>query len=314
MDLFVEKREYIRIMKKQYTVEEDGFRAIWFEGKEYRDKVIIYMGGAKCNEQVSVDSSRYLRDEGYSVLCLGFYLWDGLPKEMYKIPVEYVEKAVLELKANGFEKIAIQGASTGAGYALLCASLIPDISCTVAPVPYDYVMEGMKNDLFPLGFAVYEHHGKSLPYSRYTCLDKGLVKGLMSFFRCKKAGGYKLGHVMRYAYDTSDENEASRIKVENMKSDLLIMAPDHDDCWPSEQAVPRIERILKESNYPYRVKAIIYKNASHCLGVNLADMYSNPIMKILMGMTMPAIKEHPKECLEASEDSIKQILDFYKEW
>lgn len=301
-------------MKQQYTLEQDGFRAIWFEGKEYRDKVIIYMGGAKCNEKVSVDSSQYLREAGYSVLCLGFYLWEGLPKEMYKIPVEYVERAVVELKSNGFTKIAIQGASTGAGYALLCASLIPDISCTVAPVPYDYVMEGMKNDLFPLGFAVYEHHGKGLPYSRYTCLDDGIAKALRGFFKCKKERGYKMAHVMRYAYDTSDENEASRIKVENMKSDLLIMAPDHDDCWPSEQAVLRIERILKENNYPYRVKAIIYKNASHGLGMDMGDIKKNSFMRLLIGMAMPAMKEHPEECQAASEDSIQQILTFYKEW
>lgn len=301
-------------MKESYTLEKDGFRALWFEGKMYRDKVIIYMGGAKCNEKISVESSEYLRAAGYSVLCLGFYLWDGLPKEMYKIPVEYVEKAVAELKANGYTKIGIQGASTGAGYALLCASLIPEISCTVAPVPYDYVMEGMKNDLFPLGFAVYEHHGKSLPYSRYICLDNGLVKALAGFFKCKKEKGYKMAHVMRYAYDTSDENEASRIKVENMKSDLLIMAPDHDDCWPSEQAVPRIERILKERNYPYRVKAIIYKNASHALGMNMDNIQKNPVMRLLIGMTMPAMKEHPKECWEACEDSMKEILAFWREW
>lgn len=301
-------------MKQQYTLKADGFRAIWFEGDKYRDKVIIYMGGAKCNEKICVDSSDYLRAEGYSVLCLGFYLWDGLPKEMYQIPVDYVEKAVVELKKNGFEKIAIQGASTGAGYALLCASLIPDISCTVAPVPYDYVMEGMKNDLFPLRFAVYQHHGKSLPYSRYTCLDHGFLKGLQSFFKCKKAGGYKMGHVMRYAYDTSDENEASRIKVENMKSDLLIMAPGYDDCWPSEKAVPRIERILKEHHYPYRVKAITYPSASHCLGMDLSDLKKKPTMRFLMGMAMPAIKEHPNECIAASKDSIKQILAFYEQW
>lgn len=54
---------------------------------------------------------------------------------MYNIPVEYVERAVIELKRNGFEKIALHGISTGAGYALLCSSLIPEISCTIAVVP-----------------------------------------------------------------------------------------------------------------------------------------------------------------------------------
>ncbi|MBQ8826079.1 MAG: hypothetical protein IJ007_03175 [Oscillospiraceae bacterium] len=296
-------------MKKEYTLNEDGFRAVWYEGSTFRDKVIIYLGIAKTSEENALQAAQYLIDSGYSVLCLGFYLWDGLPKEMYRIPVEYVEKAVTELKANGFEKIAIHGISTGAGYALLCSSLIPDISCTIAPVPYDYVMEGMKNDLFPLGFAVYSYRGKSVAYSKYTCLNKGFFNAVVNFFKCKKQRGYKMAHIMRYAYDTSDENEASRIKVENMKSDLLIMAPEWDDCWPSEKAVPRIERILKENNYPYRVKAIIYPKASHALGGHFSEDTIKRANKI-----MPAEKNYPEECARARADSVNQILDFLKEW
>ena len=296
-------------MKKEYTLSEDGFRAIWCEGGTFRDKVIIYMGGAKMSEKQTLQAAQYLIDSGYSVLCLGFYLWEGLPKEMYRIPVEYVEKAVAELKSNGFEKIAIHGMSTGAGYALLCSSLIPDISCTIAPVPYDYVMEGMKNDLLPLGFAVYSYRGESLPYSHYTCMNGGLLKALKGFFKIRKQKGYKITHTGRYGYDTSEETEASRIKVENMKSDLLIMAPEWDDAWPSEKAVPRIERILKENNYPYRVKAIIYKNASHALGIHL----SKDMIK-LANKLVPAEKNYPEECEKARADSIKQILNFLKEW
>ena len=122
-------------MKKEYTLKQDGFRAIWQEGTINHDKVIIYMNGAGCGEKVTIEMSKYLVNAGYSVLCLGFYLWDGLPKEMYNIPVEYVERAILELKNNGFNRIAIHGISTGAGYALLCSSLFQEITCTLAIVP-----------------------------------------------------------------------------------------------------------------------------------------------------------------------------------
>lgn len=301
-------------MKKRYTLKEDGFCAVWFEGSKYRDKVVIYMSGAKCDEKTTVEASGYICEAGYSVLCLGFYLWKDMPKEMYGIPVEYVERAVAELKKNGFDQIAIHGISTGAGYALLCASLIPEISCTIAGVPYDYVMEGMKNDLFPLELAVYSHHGESLPYSRYTCMDKGLLKALKGFFKVKKQRGYHLTHISRYAYDTADENEASRIKVENMKSDVLLMAPDYDDCWPSEQAVPRMERILREHQYPYRVKAIIYENASHAIGMDMENLKNNGVLKWILGMMLPAEKKHPQACESARKDSKQQILVFLKEW
>ena len=296
-------------MKKEYYLEADGFRAVWFEGSKYPGKAIIYMAGAKCGEKDTINSSLVLRNEGYSVLCLGFYLWDGMPKEMYKIPVEYVEKAVAELKANGYEKIAIHGMSTGAGYALLCSSLIPDISCTIATVPYDYVMEGMKHDLFPLGFAVYTYRGKSVPFSHYTCMNNGLLKALKGYFKFRKQNGNKEIRAGRYGYDTSEETEESRIKVENMKSDLLIMAPEWDEAWPSEQAVPRIERILKEHNYPYRVKAIIYEKASHALGAELSGNMGKLAKKL-----MPSERKYPDECERARKDSIQQIINFLKEW
>ncbi len=32
---------------------------------------------------------RFLRKAGYNVLVLGFYLWEGLPKELVSIPVDY---------------------------------------------------------------------------------------------------------------------------------------------------------------------------------------------------------------------------------
>lgn len=181
------------------------------------------MTGAKCGEQMTIDSARYLVEAGYSVLCLGFYYWEGMPDKLDSIPVEYVERAVAELQRNGFEHIAIHGMSTGAGYAMLCASLIPDISCVLSIVPYDYVMEAMKHDLFPLGRAVYTWRGECVPYSRYTCVNEGLLKGLCQFFACRKKRGYRLTHIGRFAYDTSDENEASRIKVENMRARVLLI-------------------------------------------------------------------------------------------
>ena len=54
-------------MKAQYTLKEDGFRGIWFEGDKYRDKVIIYMMGAKCGEEDTIQASKTLREEGYSL-------------------------------------------------------------------------------------------------------------------------------------------------------------------------------------------------------------------------------------------------------
>ena len=115
-------------MKAVYTLNEDGFSAYWFEGSKHKEKAIVWMHGSAMNEKHCLADSLYLREAGYSVLVLGFYYWKGMSKKMRAIPVEYVERAASELKKNGYEKIGIHGISSGAAYALLCASLIPDIS------------------------------------------------------------------------------------------------------------------------------------------------------------------------------------------
>lgn len=294
-------------MKKEYTLKQDGFRAVWYDGTLNRDKAIIYMSGAGCGEEVTFEMSQYLVKNGYSVLCLGFYLWKGLPNKMYNIPVEYVERAVAELKRNGFDKIAIHGMSTGAGYALLCSSLIPDITCTLAVVPYDYVMEGVAGTIFPQNCSVYTYKGRDISYSKFPILHSNLIKELKKYYSIPKSERKGL---MRYSYDTSEHAEQGRIKVENMNSDVLLLGVNNDDCWPSEMAVPRMEKILENSNYPHRVKALVYEKGSHFIGC--ADVPEK--LKRLKNIMFSNEKRFPNECNKTRKDSQKQILDFLNEW
>ena len=138
--------------------------------------------------------SRYLRRAGYHLLVLGFYMWSGLPKSLVSIPVDYTEKAVKWLKEEkGFRKIAMTGISTGAGYTLLAASLIPEISCVIPVVPYDYVMQGTYQSLFAFRSAhrsQYTWHGKVLLYTDSDTLDKLGMLGWLNAAR--KAPGYGL--------------------------------------------------------------------------------------------------------------------------
>nr|MCR5675312.1 hypothetical protein [Lachnospiraceae bacterium] len=138
------------------TLQEHGFAGVFFPGTVAREKAIIAAGGASCDEKTSISMSRFLRKAGYNVLVLGFYLWEGLSKKLVSIPVDYVERAVRWLKEEkGFQGIAMTSASTGAGYTLLAASLIPDIGCVIPIVPFDHVMEGTTNSFKRMGRSVY---------------------------------------------------------------------------------------------------------------------------------------------------------------
>lgn len=292
------------------TIEKNGFNAYYYPGKLADDMAIISVGGASCDEKTSIAMSGFLRKAGYNVLVLGFYMWKEMSKNLVSIPIDYVGKAVDWLKnEKGIKKIVMTGASTGAGYTLVCASLIKEIGCVIPIVPFDYVMEGTTSSFKRLGRSVYTWHGKVLPFSPWTIIDKGIPK---IFFEAVKDKKYGLSRFMRYGYDHNPVKEESRIKIENMHAAVLFLAVEDDDGWPSSEAVQRMVAVLREKNYPYRVESKIYENASHALTDGLEQMkgYAKWAFKHLL----PAEKKYPEECEMARKDSFKRILTFIEEW
>ena len=289
-------------MKKSYHLPEDGFEARWFEGTTHKEKAVIWMHGSAMNEKHCLADSEYMREAGYSVLVLAFYYWKGMPRKMRSIPVDYVEKAVEELKRSGYTKIGIHGISSGAAYALLCASLIPDIRFVLSICPFDYVMEEPKIFGKPTGKPWFSYHGKDLPCSLFTGQrEKGFFGSLKEY---RKQDREHRNEFLRSLYENATLTEESRIKVENMKADVLLVAPERDNEWPSPTAVRRMEQKLKETKYPYRVKAVIYPYASHLLGTNPPESWKK---------AFPAEKKWPKECNEARKDCFKQEFHFLEE-
>lgn len=298
------------------TLSREGFEARWFPGTICREKAIIAVGGASCDERTSIAMSGFLRKRGYSVLVLGFYMWKGLPKDLVSIPVDYVEKAVHWLKEKkGILKIAMTGASTGAGYTLLAASLISEISCVIPVVPYDYVSEGTKQTLkgyAELHKSQYTWHGTEVPYTPIRILDE---KGMLWWLNAaRKAPGYGLAGFMRYGYDLTRDwlNPEARIRVEDMQADVLLLAVRDDDCWPSDEAVPRMVEVLKNAGYPHRVESHVYEKGSHALTDGLDSM--SGFAKWALKHMITAEKKYPRECEEARQDSFRRILAFLEKW
>ncbi|MCR4696758.1 MAG: hypothetical protein K5654_05545 [Lachnospiraceae bacterium] len=292
------------------TIENEGFVGIYYPGTVYPEKAVIAAGGASCDEKTSIAMSKFLRNAGFNVLVLGFYMWEGLSDELVSIPIDYAEKAVRWLKEEkGIKGVAMTAVSTGAGYTLVSASLIPDIGCVIPVVPFDHVMEGTTNNFKRLHRSVYTWHGEDVPYSPWTLIDQGLFKVFTGAMKDKK---YGLKRFMRYGYDHNPLTGESRIKVENMHADVLLLSVVDDDGWPSDEAVPRMMKVLEESNYPYRFESHIYEHASHALADGLDEMtgYAKWAFKLLL----PAEKKYPEECEAARKDCFKRIIRFLEDW
>lgn len=296
---------------KMFSLKEDGFCGAFFKGTKYLDKAIIFMSGAGISQKGTQASATFLVNQGYSVLVLGFYKWKGLPKEMYGIPVEYVQRAIswlLSHQDQQIKRIAIMGTSTGAGYALLCASLFRQISCVIAVSPFDYIMEGADRKFRRTHKSTYTCKGVDIPFTPNTPLDKGVFSLL---HQAKNDKQYTLRRAMRYVYDINPPSPSSRIKLEDMHADILLLAAQDDDFWPADEAVSRMKNRLLEMKYPYRVKSVVYEKASHLLGYIPTI---NPLKKMLIKAAIAAENKYPKECEDARRDSTQQILTFLYEW
>ena len=75
---------------EQCFIENQGFNGFFFQGTRSPEKVIISVGGASCDEKTSIAMSGFLRKAGYNVLVLGFYMWEGMSKNLVSIPIDFL--------------------------------------------------------------------------------------------------------------------------------------------------------------------------------------------------------------------------------
>jgi len=301
------------------TVENNGFNAFFFPGTIQPNKALICLGASGCNETTSIVIAKQFIKAGFSVLVLGFYMWKGMSKELRRIPVEYVENAVKWLKTEKqIEMIGVTGISTGAGYALLSASLIPDISAVMVASPYDYVMEACKppkkhdRKMLHWNESVYTFRGEDIPFTPWYTVEPDLSE---LHRRENEDKSYGSARECRLLYDWNKPTEESRVPYEKMNADIYMCAAVDDDYWPSEYAVKRIKEKLENISYPHRIEARIFDKASHLLGISMAcqSRLLKSVAPIGLEFFCPAEKKWPKECAKAREQSAAEMIQFFKD-
>ena len=301
------------------TLEKEGFLGTFYESPEPTGKAVILVGGSGEKRPFVEQRAQALRDEGFHVLALGYYLWEPLSAQTVAIPVDYAEKAVAFLQQNPFvpvEKIGMTGISLGAEYTLLCASYLPQISCIAAMSGFDFVVEGCKNIFFRQHRSYFTYHGADVPYEPAEALSH-LPRTLRAW---KKDPRYGSRAMNRFYYNECfpDRTEASRIKVENIRGDILLLAPAYDDTWPSDVAVPRMMQVLDDKRFPYRHEAVLYEKASHYLAVPPSGMEwngkSEEENQKLLARIFTMEKQYPAECRRARQESWEKLVAFFREW
>ena len=296
-------------MKERYDLKTDGFCGRWFEGTTEREKVVIAIPGTGTAEENMMKLLGYIPKAGFSMLVIGHSVWnEDLPDDPVQVPLDYVEKAIAVLKEDGLEHIAMFGVSFGARYDLVCASMFREIEVVISAAPYDYITESVKGITRPLNCSTITYKGKDLPYIDVEVLHHNILGGFIKLLFSK---GFGLGNMMRWGYDSCIEEERARILCENITADVLLLAPAVDDCWPSDVAVPRIEKRIKDAGKVKRLKTVIYPNGSHIIAL---DLDATPDRKKKMQSMLTMEKKDPAACDKARHDSMNEVITFLKEW
>ena len=276
------------------SVQKEGFEAILYPGNGRKDKVMIVMSGSNGGMTLTKQEAEFYHRNGIPSLALALFRTKQTPKELSRVPVEFVEKAAAWLKKLGYKQIGIDGTSKGSEMALVAASLFPELSCVIVRVPSHFVSEGLlgsgKNKA-PSGTSCWSYRGEELLYAPYRSHTFNI---LQMFMREKEM------HIIPFNRN-KDVTPETLIPIENIKAPVLMLSSKHDEVWPSYESAVYMEKKLIEIGFPYYHKHIAYEHMSHAVLTRLPWIYK---------MAFKSERRHPKECAKDRDALKEELLDW----
>jgi len=213
-----------------------------------RQPLIVGLGGAEGGNAWASQSWKAQRErfveQGYAFLALGYFGMEGIPRELDRVALDGVYRAIIEAasdpRVNG-ECIAVIGGSKGAELALALASNFPAIKAVVGIVP---------------GGAVFPAHTIAMNTSSFTLNNEQLpfVPIPPSATPALIAGD------LRAAWEKMLENREAvgnaSIAVENINGPILFLSATRDEFWPSTEMSEEMVARLRARNFRHRVDHI----------------------------------------------------------
>ena len=282
------------VQTKSANVQTDGFEGVLYPGNGRKDKVLIVMSGSNGGMKLTRQAAQFYQQNGFPALALALFKTKQTPKDLSRVPVEYVENAIAWLKKQGYERIGIDGMSKGSEMALVAASMFPAISCVIARVPSYFVSEGLSGrgkNKGPSGTSCWSYRGKELPYAPYRSRSFNLPKMLLK---------EKELHIISFNRD-KDVTPETVIPIERIKAPILLLSSKHDEVWPSFESAELMEKKLTAIGFPYPHKHIAFARMSHAMLTELPWVYR---------MAFKSERQHPKECERDREMLRKELLDW----
>lgn len=248
------------------TIAQNGFEGILFPADNRKDKVVIVVSGSNGGMRMTKDCAEFYSKNGIPALAVALFKTTETPKNLDRIPIEYISSAMAWLKEQGYEKIGIDGTSKESEIALLAASMFPDLSCVIARVPSHFVSEGLVEhgkSKSPSGTSCWSYEGKEIPFAPYNAREFNVPKILLK-------------EKQMYLLDINKGKTVTRetlIPIEKIKAPILFLSAVNDTVWPSYESCLYMENYLKEKEFSYPYKHIAFENLSHAMLTEINFIY-----------------------------------------
>ncbi len=247
-------------------IREEGIVGTLFYPKNIKNGLgVIVVGGS--GGRIPEDISQLLASHGYTVLALGFFRVEGLPKSLENIPLEYFQNAMQWFKKQpqvDKNHVAICGRSRGGELVLLLAATFPqEMQAVIAYVPSGIVWAGMSDGDKP----AWTDKGQPIPFIKrpsdeemLEATKQGLIPNHKGTFDDPEENTSNFLYLMK---KFSNDIEAATIPVEKIVCPILLISGQDDKMWPSTLFSNLVmERLDKKKSTILR-KHFQFPNAGH---------------------------------------------------
>ena len=300
-----------------YHIPQDGFYGAYYPHPVRSRSAVILMLGDRIDDTMAKMGVKWLHQRGCNVLTMAPETKDYA---FHRFRIEYFEKAIEFLKRCN-DRIGMCGASTTAMTALAAASLLPEITLTVAMSPSDFIMEGFYRDGLDgakerpgENESSLSYRGQDLPYLPYAYRHPDYWNALAA--EAKRRGDMAAARDM---FDLSEQlcpvTEEMKIKVERIQGIVALVGAEDDSLWDTCRYIRRMAERLRDHPHSCKAAVMTYEHGSHF--VFPQSMLTNLLpfgSSLLLRMAFRSLREYPQECKETRIDIDKKLRRLIRTW
>jgi dienelactone hydrolase len=224
--------------------------------------VVLSGSGGGCD----LDKAAVLSRHGFATLALAYFGIPPLPTWLHRVPLDYIEAALIWLAAQpevDAQRIGALGFSRGSELALLMAAQFPQVRAVVGYAPSSVAWAaGGRDRSTKEVIPAWTWKGKALPCVPLPLRDF-MLRSAFPVVALRRPAMFR--NLFEAALQDREAVERAAIPVERINGSILLVSGGSDHVWPAAHMSEQIINRLKQHGFAHRVTHLNYPGAGHIL-------------------------------------------------